>query len=395
MSKTLFARTFLRPLAAYFFIALIAEMTCYADVSTTTSSTDGTDIENENPLHKGLYTGTIGDAKITACLSAMSKPDDSEFYENKVGKTMSLRMLPDDPHRRLQSEYSHTRFPDDFDARSDVWWQIDWHGKKISGVRHIPGGSDQRIELKKQGSECDPGYEDERLNLAAVAMREETKDEVIFKITAHPVSKVTGTLVGSGLDANATARINSTLVDLLREMNKDWVSCTDYEGTLLPLLVTSRWLATEEKVWRYCGGNHGFSESGVFSFDRKTGERIDFDSWIGTNHFTSGRFDDELWKFIVADMRTHEDSDDCVKREQEFHDDKKPRSYDLFSSWMGVDAFNFRLDIDAPIALHCAGDYAVSFDAMRAFIKKDNLEKYDDFVAAARAAKAAGAARSR
>jgi hypothetical protein len=243
----------------------------------------------------------------------------------------------------------------------------------------------------RENHEPPPEYEDKRLNLAAVAMREETKDDVIFKITAHPVSKVTGTLVGSGLNANANARINSALVNLLREMNKDWVSCTDYDGTLLPLFVTSRWLTIEEKDSRYCGGMHPFYESGIFSFDRKTGERIDFDSWIGTDHFTSGTLDDELWKFIVADMRTHEDSDDCVKREQEFHDDKRPRSYDLFSSWMGVDAFNFRLDVDAPIALHCAGDYAVSFDAMRAFIKKDDLEKYDDFVAAASAAKAAGA----
>jgi hypothetical protein len=368
---------------AVFAFCLNPGICCYANTYVSTNS-------EVNARPEGLYVGTVGSCSITVCM-VRSELDDSEFYEDKVGKTMILSMLPDDPHRRLQSEYSHPRFPDDFDARSDVWWQIDWHGKKISGVRHIPGGPDQHIALTRQRAECNPGYEDKRLDRAAVVSREETNDGITFKITTHPVSKLTGTLIGSGLDAGATARINSALVNSLREMNKDWVTCTEYEGTLLPLFVTSRWLTIEEKDSRYCGGIHAFYESGIFSFDTNTGERIDFDDWIGSEYFTSGIFNDDLWKFIVADMRGREDFDECIQREQEFHDDKSPRSYDLFSPWMGLDAFNFRLDIDAPVALQCAGDYAVPFDAMRTFIKKEYLEKYDEFVAAAKAAKAAGA----
>ena len=243
----------------------------FAGSSPATNSIEGAHALSDNTLRKGLYTGTIGGDAITACLMTAAEPDDSEFYENKIGKTMNLATLPDDPHRLLQSEYSHMRFAEDFDANTDVWWQIDWHGEKISGLRHIPSGPDQRIALIWQGIDCKPGYEAKRLDIAAVAVRDEAKDGVVFKITTHPVSNLTGTLIGSGLDANATSRINSASVNSLRAMNKDWITCTDYDGSLLPLFVTSRWLAVEEKDSRYCGGMHPFYESSVLSFDTKTG----------------------------------------------------------------------------------------------------------------------------
>lgn len=95
-------------------------------------------------------------------------------------------------------------------------------------------------------------------------------------------------LISSGA---ATQRINAALHEAVPGKDEDWRSCVtggldsqgrdgDYDASVVPTLITPRWLGAELSVGSYCGGAHPNSGTSSLTFDRVSGAAVDLSGWL-------------------------------------------------------------------------------------------------------------------
>ena len=330
------------------------------------------------PFPSGTYRGTVGDEAVSVCLGG----DRPQFYRHKLGKTVDLEELPR-PGALLESEPSHPHFAQDFDASSDAWWELRSDGPRLSGTRHAGDDPAQRITLARVAENCAPAYEEHRLGRAVTAGERTTQDGVVLEKGTHPVTGVETLRVVSGLPDQAAAAINAWLDKARRELDAQWVDCSDWEGSISTAFVSRVWIVFDLSDSGFCGGIHPNEASTPTAFDARDGSPIDFSQWIDTRYWSYAEgVQGKLRDLLVKAMKV--DAPECAEHRLE-------AGFRAFTPWLGPDGFAFRLDDTARAFAACDGDYVIPFAPMRAFIDPEKLADYDRWVAEAKRLAARGA----
>ncbi|HZM51239.1 MAG TPA: hypothetical protein VFE68_12130 [Vicinamibacteria bacterium] len=324
------------------------------------------------PFPTGTYRGTVGDEPISVCLGG-ERP---QFYRDKVGKTVELEELPR-AGAFLESDPSHPRFAQDFEAADGGWWEFrDGRGTQISGVRHVEKEVVQPITLTRVAEDCAAAYEEHRLGLPVTAGERTSQNGVVLEKGTQPVTGVGALRVVSGIPEGAAAAINTWLEKARRELDSQWVDCSDWEGSISTAFVSRVWIVFDLNDSGFCGGIHPNEASTPRAFDARDGSAIDFSQWIDSGYWSySTGVQGKLRDLLVKTMKV--DAPDCAEHRLE-------AGFGAFTPWLGPDGFAFRLDETARYFAACDGDYVVPFGTMRPFIDPSRLADYDRFVAAAR-----------
>jgi hypothetical protein len=323
------------------------------------------------PPAPGAYRGTVGGEPISVCLGG----DRPQFYREKIGKTVDLEELPR-PGAFLESDPSHPRFAQDEGASEEGWWELRGDGRQLSGIRHGGKDPDQPITLSRIAENCAPAYEEHRLGLHVTAGERTTQNGVVFEKGTHPVTGVGTLRVVSGIPDGAAAAINDWLEKARRELDSNWVDCSDWEGSVSSAFVSRVWIVFEMNSSGFCGGIHPNEDSTPRAFDARDGSPIDFSRWIDSRYWSySEGVRGKLRDLLVKTMKV--DAPDCAEHRLE-------AGFGAFTPWLGRDGFNFRLDETARAFAACDGDYVIPFGPMRPFIDPLDLADYDRFVAAAK-----------
>jgi hypothetical protein len=321
------------------------------------------------PPAAGAYRGTLGSEAISVCLGG-ERP---QFYREKVGKTVDLEELPR-PGAFLESEPSHPSFAQDFDATADGWWELRGDGRQLSGTRHGGKDPDQPLTLSRVAADCTPAYEEHRLGLPVTAGERTSQNGVVLEKAMQPVTGVGTLRVVSGIPEGAAAAINTWLDKARRELDSQWVDCSDWEGSVSPAFVSRVWLVFDLNDSGFCGGIHPNEASTPRAFDAHDGSPIDFSQWIDSRYWSySEGVQGKLRDVLVKTMKV--DAPECAEHRLE-------AGFGAFTPWLGPDGFNFRLDETARAFAACDGDYVITFGPMRPFIDPSRLADYDRFVAA-------------
>ena len=323
------------------------------------------------PLPPGSYRGTIGGEPVSVCLGG----DRPQFYREKVGKTVELEELPP-PRAFLESEPSRPSFAQDFDASSDGWWELRNDGKGLSGNRHAGTDPAQAITLTRVAEDCASSYEEHRLSLPVTAGERTTQSGIVLEKGTQPVTGVGTLRVVSGLPAGAATAINTWLDKARRELDSQWVDCSDWEGSISTAYVSRVWIVFDIDDSGFCGGIHPNEASTPRAFDAQDGSPIDFSQWIDSDDWSySEGVRGPLREALVKAMKV--DRPECAEHRLE-------AGFGAFTPWLGPEGFNFRLDETARYFAACDGDYVIPFGPMRRFIDPARLADYDRLVAAAK-----------
>jgi len=323
------------------------------------------------PPAPGAYRGTLGGESISVCLGG----DRPQFYREKVGKTVDLEALPQ-PGAFLESDPSHSSFAQDFDASSDGWWELRGDGRQLSGTRHAGKDPDQPITLARVAEDCAPAYEEHRLGLRVTTGERTSQNGVTFEKGTHPVTGVGTLRVVSGIPEAAAAAINGWLEKARRELDSQWVDCSEWEGSVSTAFVSRMWLVFDMNSSGFCGGIHPNESSTPRAFDAHDGQPIDFSQWIDARYWSySAGVQGKLRDALVKTMRA--EAPECAERRLE-------AGFDDFTPWLGPDGLAFRLDETARAYAACDGDYVIPFVAMRPVIDPSMLADYDRFAAEAK-----------
>ena len=323
------------------------------------------------PPTSGTYRGTVGGEPVSVCLGG-ERP---QFYREKIGKTVELEELPR-PGAFLESDPSHPRFAQDFDASEEGWWELRSDGRQLSGTRHAGKDPDQPIVLARVAEDCAAAYEEHRLGLPVTVGERTTQNGVVLEKGTQPVTGVGTLRVVSGIPAGAATAINAWLDKARRELDSQWVDCSDWEGSISTAFVSRIWIVFDLNDSGFCGGIHPNEASTPRAFDAHDGSAIDFSQWIDSGYWSySTGVQGKLRDLLVKTMKV--DAPECAEHRLE-------AGFGAFTPWLGPDGFAFRLDETARYFAACDGDYVVPFGTMRPFIDPSNLADYDRFVAAAR-----------
>ena len=324
------------------------------------------------PPAPGAYRGTVGGEPVSVCLGG----DRPQFYREKAGKTVDLEELPR-PGAFLESEPSRPRFAQDFDDSTEGWWELrDGKGTELSGVRHAEKDAVQPITLiRRVADDCASALEERRLGLPVKAGVRTSQNGIVLEKGTQPVTGVGTLRVVSGIPAGAAAAINAWLDKARRELDAQWVDCSDWEGSLSPAFVSRVWIVFDINSSGFCGGIHPNEDSTPRAFDAQDGSPIDFSQWIDSRYWSySDGVQGKLRDVLVKTMKV--DAPECAEHRLE-------AGFGAFTPWLGPDGFAFRLDETARY-FAAARDYVVPFVPMRPFIDPSNLADYDRFVAAAK-----------
>lgn len=323
------------------------------------------------PPAPGAYRGTVDGEPVSVCLGG----DRPQFYREKVGKTVDLEALPR-PGAWLESEPSHPSFAQDFDPSEPGWWELRGDGRQLSGRRHAGNDPDQPIVLGRVAEDCASAYEEHRLSLPVTAGERTSQSGIVLEKGTQPVTGVGTLRVVSGIPAGAAAAINAWLDKSRRELDAQWVDCSDWEGSLSTALVSRVWIVFDINTSGFCGGIHPNEASTPRAFDAQDGSPIDFSQWIDSRYWSySEGVKGKLRDLLVETMKV--DAPECAEHRVE-------AGFGPFTPWLGPEGFAFRLDETARAFAACDGDYVVPFGPMRPFIDSSSLSDYDRFVAAAK-----------
>jgi hypothetical protein len=314
----------------------------------------------------------VGDEAVSVCLGG----DRPQFYREKVGKTVDLEELPR-PGAFLESDPSHPRFAQDFEAADGGWWELrEGRGTQISGVRHVEKEAVQPIALRRVAEECTAAYEEHRLGRPVTSGDRSDVNGVVFEKETQPVTGVSTLRVVSGIPAGAATAINAWLDKARRELDAQWVDCSDWEGSISTAFVSRVWIVFDLNDSGFCGGIHPNEASTPRAFDARDGSPIDFSQWIDTRYWSySEGVQGRLRDLLVKAMKV--DAPECAEHRLE-------AGFGAFTPWLGPDGFAFRLDVTARAFAACDGDYVIPFAPMRPFIDPAKLADYDRWVAEAK-----------
>ena len=224
--------------------------------------------------------------------------------------------------------------------------------------------------------DCAAAYEEHRLGLPVTAGNQSSVTGVVLEKGTQPVTGVGTLRVVSGIPAGAAAAINAWLDKARRELDAQWVDCSDWEGSLSPAFVSRVWIVFDINSSGFCGGVHPNEDSTPRAFNAQDGSAIDFSPWIDSRYWSySDGVQGKLRDVLVKTMKV--DAPECAEHRLE-------AGFGAFTPWLGPDGFAFRLDETARYFAACDGDYVVPFAPMRPFIDPSNLADYDRFVAAAK-----------
>ena len=324
------------------------------------------------PPAPGAYRGTMGSEPISVCLGG----DRPQFYRETVGKTVDLEELPR-PGAFLESDPSHPSFAQDFDASSDTWWELrGGEGTSLAGLRHVGEDPAQPITLGRLAEDCTAAYEEHRLALPLTAGERTSVNGVVLEKAVQPRTGVGTLRVVSGIPEAAAAAINTWLDKARRELDSQWVDCSDWEGSISVAFVTRVWLVFDLNSSGFCGGIHPNEDSAPRAFDARDGLPIDFSQWIDGRYWSySEGVQGKLRDLLVKTMRV--DAPECAEHRLE-------AGFGAFTPWLGPDGFAFRLDETARAHAACDGDYVIAPATMRPFIDPSRLADYDRLVLAAK-----------
>ena len=261
--------------------------------------------ENISP-ENGIWTGTIGNSKVTACFQRDDDPahtNQSAYFYNRYSKLITL--APDLQNGSLWLE-GNKQNPTGI-------WEVKVVGDLITGQwsnqarTHKLAISLSRFESISTDSspDCDPLYGvfnpkvlTEKINLG--------KEQVFNGKSFRDISAAEGAVVSIELiEKTKTAiKLNTLLVNELRREISAYYSCptagelqtgnqdqdqaANYSSITQPKFWSGHWISLVKLVSGDCGGAYEFHDFSYSTFSLKTGNKVNLWEWITNSKKNDG-----------------------------------------------------------------------------------------------------------
>ena len=178
-------------------------------------------------------------------------------------------------------------------------------------------------------------------------------------------------------------RINAALGQALTGDPPHWFECIQdslaqgpfegsFEETLIPTMITRRWLSVTHHWNGFCGGAHPDASNSYRTFDRRTGQEVDLHDWFTSSAVKRERFEgsEEETKSLQPAFRDfilagwHPDPADC---------DEAVRSEAFWTIGLTRDALAFSPDLPH-VAQACGEVFRVPFARLGPYLTQEGAE---------------------
>ena len=252
------------------------------------------------PAWSGVWKGTLGEAQVVACFGTESDPSAGAYYY-----VSHLKLIGLDPSTAPPQMWAEGSIGDKKAAR----WTLSPSGDAMTGTWSGSGKSLPirltRVPLTKDDADTPCGawaFTQPRVPTPTVSRKPAMLDGVAYtKLIVNTGADLDVTLETFALDAStpAAARINAVLAKSLPKAGKpgDYVYCLTgaagsmggdgvYTDTLEPVLISKRWMATEDDTENACGGAHPDEETDYHLYDMTSGAAVEPWSWFTADGVT-------------------------------------------------------------------------------------------------------------
>lgn len=246
------------------------------------------------PVWQGVWSGTIGSLPVRACLARLNDSYSlgSYYYLSK------LRTIPLDQQGRSKVWLEGQPLPH---GQSQPRWTFDMVGVGLLSGTWRDGGRTLPFRLTRVAAPADEGpcgsaaFNAPRWRPLRLTASMKRQDGVTYRALSYAAGPAFPDVALDGFELlgtdAATRRINAALRARVPGKTEDWRGCIssgldahgtdgDYQVSLTPTLITSRWLAAELSEGEDCGGAHPNNATTPLTFDRATGAAMSLASWL-------------------------------------------------------------------------------------------------------------------
>ncbi len=258
-----------------------------------------------DPAWVGVWSGTLGDLPIMACMQHSEYSDTAAYYYRKHMKIITLTSLSDKPNATKIPQWIEG--DDRNDTAKNPQWKLSlidtntlsgtWSAAPDKAAKSLP------VTLKRVATDYDNynlcgslAFNEPRITPMKITRKPAKKDGVAYTDITADVGKQFDVSLGTfALLGNSTAikKINTELAkEISGEPSKsNYFECItgalsnngsdgDYSAGLVPDLITRNHMVSNESYSNYCGGAHPNYYINWRNWDLRTGNAINLMDWL-------------------------------------------------------------------------------------------------------------------
>ena len=267
------------------------------------------------PLPQGVYRGTIGTLPVHLCMGLRGADANGAYYYDRVGKAIPLQPSG--------NAFVEGHDPDDAKAprlRIDSTLKGSWSSGKSTLPVQLT-----RVKIGPVADELGPcgAMEFQSPRLRPPTIKRQAQQHMGHKITVltfkpagfESISMQSFQLdrAGAGV-AKVNALLAAAMPSRLPRVGDMWLDCVrfandangndgDYDETIEPAVISSRWMSVSENSGSYCGGAHPESSLQFRNFDLEKGVEVDLLDWFGPKAVKVEKYDGEASKTLTPAFR--------------------------------------------------------------------------------------------